>query len=91
LVVFLSDGANTGPDVAESAQTLKSVKFAGGTIDVVAAGIGMEEKDFDVMQRIASRPALSTNIDPKELSVFLAAVGATVVAGRSPEQFTIAH
>jgi len=83
LVVFFSDGGNTGVDIAASAQALKNVHFAGGNVDVVAVGIGMEQKDFPVMERIASRSDLAVNIDPVELSAFIADVGATAVRGES--------
>ena len=84
LVVFFSDGANTGGDVGAPAQALKSIPFTGGPIDVVAVGIGMDQKDFPVMEQIASRADLAVNIDPSQLAEFLADVGATVLRSESP-------
>jgi len=86
LVLFCSDGENTGPDVAVPAQALRSISFAGGRVDVVAAGVGMNQKDFAVMEKIASKPELSVNVDPSQLSEFLAEVGATLQKGEAPEK-----
>jgi uncharacterized protein YegL len=85
LVLFFSDGENTGGDVGPVAKALKSIPFSGGAVDVVAVGIGMDQKDFPVMEGIASRPDLSVNIDPKDLAEFIADVGATLQKGESPE------
>ncbi|SRR6266481_4760165 len=81
LVLFFSDGANTGRDIATPAQELRGVRFGGGSIDVVAVGIGMDQNSFPVMQQIASKPELAVNIDPAQLAAFLADVGATVMKG----------
>jgi uncharacterized protein YegL len=86
LVVFFSDGANTGGDVTANAQAIKNIKFVGGNVDVVAVGIGMGPQEFPVMQSIASRPELAVNIDPAELPEFIAEVGATALRGDSPEK-----
>jgi uncharacterized protein YegL len=85
LCVFFSDGENTGPDVAQSANALKSIAFRGGAVDVIACGIGMQAKDFAVMQQIASQPDLAVNIDPERLGNFIAEVEASVYAGESPK------
>ncbi len=84
LVVFFSDGANTGRDVTPPAQALGSLPFRSGCVDVVAVGIGMGESEFPIMQAIASRPDLAVNIDPEELSAFIADVGATALRGDAP-------
>jgi uncharacterized protein YegL len=86
LVVFFSDGANTGDDVGPAAAALKAIPFQGGPIDVVACAIGMKPGDFAVMQSIASRADLAVNIDPAKLGEFIAEVGATVMNDRRAEQ-----
>jgi uncharacterized protein YegL len=86
LVVFFSDGANTGGDVTSHAQALKSVRFTSGTVDVVAVGIGMLQYDLPVMEQIASRPELAVNIDPAELPGFIADVGATALNNETPDK-----
>ena len=86
LVVFFSDGANTGADVGPAAAALKGVPFQSGAIDIVACAIGMEPGDFAIMQSIASRPDLAVNIDPAKLGDFIAEVGATVLNNRRAEQ-----
>jgi len=86
LCVFFSDGENMeGGDVGSPANSLKSIEFKGGSIDVVACGIGMQPKDFPVMQKIASRPELAVNIDPARLSEFIADVEASVYKGEDPK------
>ena len=85
LVVFFSDGANTGGDVGPAAAALKGIQFQSGTIDVVACAIGMEPGDFPIMQSIASRPELAVNIDPSKLGDFIAEVGVTVLNNRRVE------
>ncbi len=85
LVLFLSDGANTGGDVTPGAQAIKSIPFSGGNVDVVAVGIGMSQSDFAVMERIASKQELAANIDPAQLAEFLAEVGATLQKGEDAE------
>jgi uncharacterized protein YegL len=85
LVVFFSDGGNTGGDVNANAAALRNISFAGGQVDVVAVGIGMEQKDFPIMERVASRPDLAVNIDPSQLSEFIATVGATVLRGEGAD------
>jgi uncharacterized protein YegL len=87
LVVFMSDGDNNGPDISEAAERLKSIRFGDDrTIDIVAAGIGMDAKDFKVMEAIASRSSLAANIEPACLSEFIAGIGATVLAGAPAEE-----
>ena len=86
LVVFFSDGENTGGDVEGPAQALKAIAFQGGNVDVVACGIGMDPASFPVMQKIASRPELAVNIDPEHLAEFIADVGATVQKGEQPKK-----
>jgi uncharacterized protein YegL len=85
LVVFFSDGANTGAEVGPAAAALKSIPFNAGTIDIVACAIGMEPGDFPLMQSIASRPDLAVNIDPSKLGDFIAEVGVTVLNNRRVE------
>jgi len=85
LVIFFSDGGNTGGEVGTIAQALKSLPFAGGAVDVVAVGIGMDQSTFPIMQEIASRSDLSVNLEPGELGNFIADVGATLQRGESPE------
>ena len=85
IVVFFSDGANTGGDVGPAAAALKSIPFHVGQIDIVACAIGMEPGDFPIMQAIASRPDLAVNIDPAKLGDFIAEVGATVLNNRRAE------
>jgi uncharacterized protein YegL len=84
LVLFFSDGANTGGDVGPAAQALRAIPFGGGNVDVVAVGIGMNPGDFSLMERIASQPELAVNIDPSQLAEFLAEVGATLQKGEEP-------
>lgn len=82
IVVFFSDGENTGPDVTQASTRLKSLKMAGGSVDVVACGIGMSQAAFDnVMKVIASREDLAVNINPSQLGDFIAEVKKTVVQG----------
>lgn len=86
IVVFFSDGENTGPDVTAPAQKLKSLKMVGGNIDVVACGIGMTQEAFDtVMKVIASKEDLAVNINPSELGNFIAEVRKTVIQGGSAQ------
>lgn len=85
LVVFFSDGKNDDGDVSQAADALRKVPFAGGCVDVIAIGVGMEAGDFPVMQQIASRPELAVNIDPTQLGDFIADVGATVQRGETPK------
>ena len=86
IVVFFSDGENTGPDVAAPAQKLKSLKMFGSGIDVVACGIGMTQEAFEnVMKVIASTEDLAVNIEPSELGNFIAEVRKTVVQGGSAQ------
>jgi uncharacterized protein YegL len=82
LCVFLSDGENTGSDVAVPAAALRSVPFHGGSVDVVAVGVGMQDAHFEVMKQIASQPQYALRIDDDDIANFLATVGATVVEGR---------
>jgi len=85
LVFFFSDGKNeSGGDVKPAAEALRKVPFAGGAVDVIAIGIGMNPTDFPVMEQIASRPDLAVNIDPSQLAEFIADVGVTVQKGESP-------
>ncbi|MGE5341799.1 MAG: vWA domain-containing protein [Candidatus Omnitrophota bacterium] len=86
LCVFFSDGANTGPDVRPAAQSLKTVYFKGGQIDVVACGIGMDSGSLIVMEQISSQPDLSVNIDPDTIADFIAAVGATAMKSENPRK-----
>jgi uncharacterized protein YegL len=86
LVVFFSDGANTGGDVEGPAHALRSIAFQGGSVDVVACGIGMDPNALPVMKKISSRPDLAVNIDPDTLGEFIAGVGATVLAGEQPKK-----
>ncbi|HUP61236.1 MAG TPA: vWA domain-containing protein [Thermoanaerobaculia bacterium] len=86
IVVFFSDGENTGPDVTSAAAKLKNLKMVGGPVDVVACGIGMSQAAFDhVMKVIASREDLAVNINPAQLGDFIAEVKKTVVQGGSPD------
>jgi uncharacterized protein YegL len=85
LVVFFSDGENTGGDVGASADALKAIPFAGGSVDVVAVGVGMSQNAFPIMERIASRPDLAVNIKESELGEFIADVVITVQRGDSPK------
>jgi uncharacterized protein YegL len=85
LCVFFSDGENTGGDVELAANALKSIAFKGGSVDVIACGIGMQSKDFAIMQKIASRPELAVNIDPEHLGDFIADVEASVYKGEDPK------
>ncbi|HEX6100453.1 MAG TPA: vWA domain-containing protein [Thermoanaerobaculia bacterium] len=86
IVVFFSDGENTGPDVIAPAQQVKNLKMVNGSIDVVACGIGMTQEAFDnVMKVIASKEELAVNIDPSELGNFIAEVRKTVVKGGSAQ------
>jgi uncharacterized protein YegL len=85
LVFFFSDGKNeSGGDVRPAADALRKLPFAGGAVDVVAIGIGLDPADFPLMEQIASRPDLAVNIDPSQLAEFIADVGATVQKGESP-------
>ena len=85
LCVFFSDGENTGGDVEPPATAFKSVPFKGGDVDIIACGIGMQPKDFAVMQKIASRSELAVNIDPDHLGDFIADVEASVYKGEDPK------
>lgn len=79
LVVFFSDGENTGPAIETAAGKLRSITFKDGWIDVVACGIGMQQKHLQILQTIASKSEFAANIDPSRLEKFIAAVGATVM------------
>lgn len=86
LCILFTDGENTGPDVTQPAQALRSVPFRGGKVDVVVCGIGLEPKDFATAQAIASDPALATNIAPDRIGDFIAAVTVTVFKEESAQQ-----
>jgi tetratricopeptide (TPR) repeat protein len=83
LVVVLSDGENTGPEVAEAANKLRSIQFKDGAVVVIACGIGMRPEHFTVMKTVASNPEYAVNIKPSRLAEFIAAVGATM---REPDR-----
>jgi uncharacterized protein YegL len=80
IVLILSDGANTGPEVDGIAKKLHSIPFKGGPVSVIACGVGMRDEYFPVMKAIASSPDLAMNIKPSELEKFMAAVTATIPA-----------
>lgn len=88
LGLFFSDGENTGPAPGLPARALKNIPFSGGSVDVVAIGIGMDQKDFAIMEAKAARPGLTGNIDAQEVAEFIADVGATLQRGESPEALT---
>jgi len=85
IVVFFSDGANTGPDVTPAVKRLHTIPFQSGRVNVVAVGIGMAPTDFQIMKTIASDPDLARNIDPAELQQFIAFAGATIIKGETPK------
>jgi uncharacterized protein YegL len=78
VVLFLSDGNNTGKDVREAAERLCAISFQGGPVSVIACGVGMLDEHFPVMKAIASNEELAMNIRPSQLAEFLAAVSATL-------------
>jgi tetratricopeptide (TPR) repeat protein len=78
LVIFLSDGENTGPELGEAASRLRGVAFQDGKISVIACGIGMKGEHFAVMKGLASSEEMAVNIKPSRLAEFIAAVGATM-------------
>ncbi len=86
LCIFFSDGENTGSDVTQAANALKAVRFDGGQVDVVACGIGLQQKDFPTMEAIASDVSLATNISPDRLGDFIAEVTVTVFKGEQAQQ-----
>lgn len=88
ICIFFSDGENNGGPVDGPAAALKSISFGGGGVDVVACGIGMQQKDFLVMQTIASSPDLAVNIDASQLSAFLAQAGKTLTKNERPTELT---
>lgn len=78
--LFFSDGASTSREPADvAAQTIKSIPFQGGGVDVIAVGIGISQSEYPVMEGIASRPGWAVIIDPDNIGEFLATVGATYV------------
>jgi uncharacterized protein YegL len=77
LVLFFSDGENTGGAVDAVSRQIRQVPFEGGAVQVVAVGIGMRQEHFAVMKGIASSPELAVNLDPAALPQFLADVGTT--------------
>jgi uncharacterized protein YegL len=79
LIVFLSDGENTGPDVAAVAQKIHRTSFQGEPIKLVACGVGLMEKDFATMRTIASVPEYAVNIDSGRIGDFIAVVGTSVL------------
>jgi len=87
--IFFSDGENmvgSLADVESAAAELKSIAHKGGSIDVVAVGIGMKPEHFPVMQKIASRPELAVNIDPLKLAEFIAKAGQTIFENGTADQ-----
>ena len=72
IVMFISDGANSGSDPLPHAQALKSIPFQGGQVDVVVLGIGLGPDDMRIMQSIASRPDLAVAAGTAMLDDFLA-------------------
>lgn len=86
LCVFLSDGENTGPDIAAAASALHSTVWKTGRIDVFAVGVGMEEQHFETMKGIASQPEMAVQIDAQGIADFLSNVGSTLVENRPVEQ-----
>ena len=85
IVVFFSDGANTGGDVTPAVTRLHAIPFQSGRVNVVAVGIGMAPTDFQIMKTIASDPDLARNINPAELQQFIAFAGATIIKGETPK------
>ena len=79
IVIFMSDGDNTGPDVRDAARKLRSIQFGGGPVTVIACGIGMHEEHLEILRSIASSPEFAMNINPSLLPDFIAAVGATFI------------
>jgi uncharacterized protein YegL len=79
VVLFFSDGENTGPDVSEAAKRIHNVPFQGDKAMVVACGIGMKPEHFEVMRSIASLPELAANIAVEQLGEFIAEVGTSAV------------
>jgi len=78
IVLFLSDGANTGRELDEAAGRLRAISFQGGPVNVISCGVGMKDEHFPVMKAVASSQELAMNIKPSQLAEFLAAVSATI-------------
>ena len=79
LCVVLSDGENTGPDIAAASKALHSTVWQTGHIDVVAVGVGMEDQHFETMKAIASKPDMAVQINAEGIADFLSKVGSTLV------------
>jgi len=79
LVVFVTDGGNTGLDITETANRLHSIQFKNGAVRVVACGIGLNPEHSSILCAIASAAEDAVNIKPSQLEQFIAAVGATAM------------
>lgn len=80
LVMFFSDGENTGRDIVDPIKELHDVTFSDGRIVVVACGIGQHSHEFEVMKTIASSPELAINLEIDSVGSFIAKVEKTILS-----------
>lgn len=80
LIVFLSDGEDTGEDDPMVAvRVLHSCQLKDGGVDLIAVGVGMQDEHFEIMKRIASKPDYAIRIESEGIAEFLSDVASTVL------------
>jgi hypothetical protein len=80
LVMFFSDGENTGNDITDSIKDLHKIQFSDGRIVVVACGIGQHAHEFEAMKAIASSPELAINLGLESVGSFIAKAEKTILS-----------
>jgi uncharacterized protein YegL len=79
LVMFFSDGENTGIDIQESIKALHEIQFSNGKVVVVACGIGQHAHEFEEMKAIASSPDLAINLEIDSVGTFISKAEKTIL------------
>jgi hypothetical protein len=91
LLIFISDGENTGRDVQSISRAIRELGFQSGPIDVVACGIAMKPESFRTMTGIASQPDFAVNIESSQLAQFIADAGLSKIAGGHGVEASMKH
>jgi Mg-chelatase subunit ChlD len=83
LVMFFSDGQNTGDDITGPIENLHKIQFSDGRVVVVACGIGQRADEFEAMKLIASSPELAINLEVESVGAFIAKAEKTILASQA--------